>query len=105
MFHVQIALCLLWASLISQLVKNPPQCRFNSWVGEIPWRRERLRIQYSGLENSMDCIVPWGGKKLDRTERLHFHIAYGTVVSDITEAKPCNRLEKLGSCFMYTVEA
>ena len=53
----------------------------------------------------MDCIVPWGGKKLDRTERLHFHIAYSTVVSDITEAKPCNRLEKLGSCFMYTVEA
>ena len=34
------------------------------WVGELPWRRERLEkgrrerlVQYSGLENSMDCIV------------------------------------------------
>ena len=27
-----------------------------SWVGKIPWRRERLP-QCSGLENSMDCIV------------------------------------------------
>ena len=28
---------------------------FNPWVGKILWRRERL--QYSDLENSMDCIV------------------------------------------------
>ena len=28
---------------------------FDPWVGKIPWRRERL--QCSGLENSMDCIV------------------------------------------------
>ena len=34
-----------WASLIAQLVKNPPamqETRFDSWVGKIPWRRERL---------------------------------------------------------------
>jgi len=33
------------ASLISQVVKNLPVCRrpqFNSWVGKIPWRRDRL---------------------------------------------------------------
>ena len=33
------------ASLIAQLVKNPPACRrprFNSWVGKICWRRDRL---------------------------------------------------------------
>ena len=33
------------ASLIAQLVKNPLQCRrpqFDSWVGRIHWRRERL---------------------------------------------------------------
>ena len=87
------------ASLIAQLVKNPPAVRrslFNLWVGKIPWRRDRLPtlvllgflcdsdgkestcsagdlgsipglgrspgegkgypFQYSGLENSMDCI-------------------------------------------------
>ena len=33
-----------WAFLVAQLVKNL-QCRrpsFNSWVGKIPWRRNRL---------------------------------------------------------------
>ena len=33
------------ASLIAQLVKNPPAIQetwFNPWVGKIPWRRERL---------------------------------------------------------------
>ena len=31
---------------------------FYPWVGKIPWRRERLYpLWYSGLENSMDCIV------------------------------------------------
>ena len=34
-----------WASPVAQLVKNLLQCRrpgFNSRVGKIPWRRERL---------------------------------------------------------------
>ena len=36
---------LYWASLVAQLVKNPLQCRrpwFDSWVGKISWRRDRL---------------------------------------------------------------
>ena len=90
----------IWASLIAQLVKNPPamqETRFNSWVWNIRWRRDRLPtsvflgfpcssagkesacnagdlgsipglgrspgegngypLQYSGLENPMDCVV------------------------------------------------
>ena len=34
----------LWASLIVQLVKNPPavqETRFNSWVGKIHWSKDR----------------------------------------------------------------
>ena len=34
-----------WASLVAQLIKNPPamqEAGFNPWLGEIPWRRERL---------------------------------------------------------------
>ena len=34
-----------WASLVAQLVKNPPviwDTGFDPWVGKIPWRRERL---------------------------------------------------------------
>ena len=33
------------ASLIAQLIKNPPamqETRFDSWAGEVPWRRDRL---------------------------------------------------------------
>ena len=38
-------LCIYRASLIAQLVKNPPAMQetpFNSWVGKIFWRRDRL---------------------------------------------------------------
>ena len=30
------------ASLMAQVVKNPPAMQFDSWVGKIRWRRERL---------------------------------------------------------------
>ena len=83
-----------WASLVAQLVKNPPTMQ-GTWVEKIPWRRNSLTtpvllgfscgsagkestcnvgdlgsipglgrspgegkgypLQYSGLENSMDC--------------------------------------------------
>ena len=49
-----------WSSLVVQLVKNLPAIR-ETWVqslgGKIPWKREVYPLQYSGLENSMDCIV------------------------------------------------
>ena len=41
------------ASLVAQMVKNPLAIR-ETWVGTIPWG---CPLQYSGLENSMDCIV------------------------------------------------
>ena len=47
-----------WASLVAQRVKNPPAM----WVdlGSIPGlgrsAGEGYPLQYSGLENSMDCI-------------------------------------------------
>ena len=50
-----------WASLVVRLLKEPIRnvgdLGLIPWVGEIPGRRERLPTQYSGLENSMDCIV------------------------------------------------
>jgi len=46
---------------MGQLVKNPPAMQenwFDTWVGKIPWRSWKdSPLQYSGLENSMDCIV------------------------------------------------
>ena len=112
----------LRASLVAQLVKNPPampETLFDSWIGKIRWRRDRLPtpvflgfpcgsagkesarddlgwinvvdlgwipglgrspgegkgypLQYSGLENSMDCIVRGVAKSLTRLSEFHFH--------------------------------
>ena len=68
-----------WASLVAELVKNCLQCRrprFDPWVGKIPWRRERL--QYSGLENSMDCLVHGVAKSRTRLSDFHFTSLYST---------------------------
>ena len=64
-----------WASLVAQLVKNPPVMQetwFDTWVGKISWRRERLPTplfwpgEFHGLYSS------WGCKELDLTEQLSF---------------------------------
>ena len=51
-----------WASLVAQLVKNPP-AMWETWVGKIPWRWERLPypLQYSGLTHSsiLTWRIPW----------------------------------------------
>ena len=56
-----------WASLVAQLVKNPPAMQ-ETWVRSLGWEDPLEKgtspgegngypLQYSGLENSMDCIV------------------------------------------------
>ena len=101
------------------MVKNPPamqiEPRFDSWVGKIHWRRDRLPtpvflafscgstskestcnagdpgsipglgrspgegkgypLQYSGLENSIDCIVHGVTKSWTRLSNFHFHFS------------------------------
>ena len=43
----------MWPSLVAQLVKNLPamqETQFDSWVGKVPWRRDRLPIPvFKGL--------------------------------------------------------
>ena len=49
----------LWASLVAQLVKNPPAMQ-ETWVqslGRSPGEGKGYPLQYSGLENSMEYIV------------------------------------------------
>ena len=51
-----------WASLGDQLGKNPPAVR-ETWVQSLGWKDlwvgegKGNPLQYSGLENSMDCTV------------------------------------------------
>ena len=63
---------LSWASLVAQLVKNPPaiEPRFSPWVGKIPWRRERLPTPVFCPREFLGLYSAWGCKELDTTEQL-----------------------------------
>ena len=51
-------------------------------------------LQYSGLENSMDCTVsPWGSKELGTTERLHFHFSLSCIGEGNGNPLQCSCLE------------
>ena len=43
-----------------------------TWVGKIPGERKGYSLQYSGLENSMDCIVYGVAKSLTWLSDFHF---------------------------------
>ena len=64
-----------WASLVAQLVKNPPAIQ-ETWVRSPGWKDPLEKgydypLQYSGLENSIDCIVH-GVAESDATKWLSF---------------------------------
>ena len=67
----------LWDSLVAQLVKNPPamqETRLILRLGRFPGEGIGYPFQYSGLENSMDCIVH--GVAKSQTPLSDFHFLY-----------------------------
>ena len=62
------------ASLVVQLVKNPPAMQetppFHSWVGKIQWRRDRLPTPVFWPGESHGLYRPWCHKESDTTEQL-----------------------------------
>ena len=65
-----------WASQVAQLVKNPPAIwenlpGFNTWVGKIPWRRDRLTTPVFWPGEFHELYSPWGCKESDTTEQLN----------------------------------
>ena len=88
------SLCLLWASLVAQMIKNLPlegslwfmillnlkyrRPGFDSWVGKIPWRSkwqstsEFLLGQFHG-RRILTGYSPWGCKELETMSNQHFH--------------------------------
>ena len=55
-----------WASLVAQLVKNPPAMR-ETWVQSLGWEDplEKGQVTHSSI---LAWISPWGHKELDMTE-------------------------------------
>ena len=64
-----------WASLVAQLVENQP-AMWLTWFRSLGWEDPQGKgypLQYSGLENSMDCIVRGVIKSRRRLSDFHFH--------------------------------
>ena len=64
------------ASLVAQLVKNLPAMQ-KTWVWSLGWedpleRKKGYPLQYSGLENSMDCIMHGVAKTQKQLSNFHF---------------------------------
>ena len=62
-----------WASLVAQLVKNPP-AMWDTWVWSLGWEdplwRERLPTPVFWPGEFHGLYSPWGHKELDTTEQL-----------------------------------
>ena len=62
-----------WAPLVAQLVKNPSAMQETwvlSWVGKMPWRKERLPTPAFWPAEFQGLCSPWVCKKSDTTELL-----------------------------------
>ena len=68
---------ILLASLIAQLLKNPPAMQETlgpiPGLGRSPGEGKGYPLQYSGLENSTDCTVYEVAKSQTRLSDFHFH--------------------------------
>ena len=65
---------------MAQLVKDPP-AMWEIWVQTLGWgdtlgRGNSYPLQYSGLENSMDCIVQGVAKSLTRLSDIYFQFLF-----------------------------
>ena len=80
-----------WASLVAQLVKNLPAMRetwVRSWVGKIPWRRERLPTPVFWPREFHGLYSPWVTKSQTRLSNFHFHFQRpGWVLGSYLHAK------------------
>ena len=79
-----------WASLVAQLVKNPPAMQ-ETWVWFLGWedpleKGKYYPLQYSGLKNSND-YSPWGHKELDTTEQLSLSLKFKLIPQTKFSAK------------------
>ena len=80
------------ASLLAQMVKNPPwmqEAGFDSWVGKILWSRKWVPtpvflLEESHGQRSLVGYSPWGCKESDMTEWLALSLSLSSSFSSLT---------------------
>ena len=87
-----------WASLVAQLIKNPP-AMWETWVQSLGWEDtlgegKGYALQCSGLENSVDCIVH--GVAESQTRLSDFHLTSQEV--NLRLAATCNGPSSPSQC-------
>ena len=65
-----------WASLVAQLVKNPP-AMWETWVRSLGWE-DPLEKGTATHSSVLAWRIPWGRKELDVTERLSLFSVYAS---------------------------
>ena len=85
--HCRGILYQLGASLVTQLVKNPPAMQ-ETWVRSLCWedsleKGPATQLQYSGLENPMNCIVHGVAKSWTGLSDVHFHFSLPAEVLEL----------------------
>ena len=66
-----------WASLVAQLVKNPPAMQ-ETWVQSLGWEDplEKGKATHSSILAWRTPWTPWGHKQWDLTERLSLSLSF-----------------------------
>ena len=73
-------------SVVEESACQCRRCRFDPWVGKIPWRREWqptpvfLPGKFHG-QRSLAGYCPYGHKESDPTEHEHMHTCYSSMIS------------------------
>ena len=65
---------------MAQLVKNLSAMQ-ETWVGKMPWRRERLPTSVFWPGEFHELYSPWSHKKSDTTERLSLINLWSNLIS------------------------
>ena len=63
-------------------------------LGRSPGEGKGYPLHYSGLENSMDCVVHWVTKSWTRLSDFHFHLPRLMISPSIIQVGTENQLSK-----------
>ena len=92
-----------YCSLVAQLVKEST-CSAGDLgsvpgLGRSPGEGKGYPLQYSGLENSMDCIIHGIAKSQTRLNNLHFYYFNFYYKTPLYNKTACQTRNKIGSRF------